>query len=194
MVGFFPSAHYDWNDFAQYVASNFSKQDIGAKEISRDELTLTVLKAQALKILQFLRDDSACRFTQLIDMTATDYQKPPNRFAVVYHLLSLDYRRFLRVKVFTDIDLPVPSASAVYPAANWYEREIWDMFGIAFSSHDDLRRILTDEAFCGEPLKKDFPLSGEKILRYDENRGLFYYEPVSDDRFVVNRSKITELG
>lgn len=185
--------HKNLNDFADYIAVHFSRQDILERKIENDELTLSVLKSELLEVLEFLRDDPACKFNCLLDVTAADLQVSPNRFVVVYHLLSTVFERCIRLKIYTDLDLPVVSASAVYPAANWYEREVWDMFGIAFSNHDDLRRILTDESFRGEPLKKDFPVEGEKKLRRDLKTGEFYYEPVNSEK-DLNLSKVTELG
>lgn len=181
-------------EFAEYVESHFSKQDLFGRAIENGVLTYDVLKSEFLTVLQFLRDDPACKCDCLLDVTALDTRRDADRFVLVYHLLSTVYERVVRLKIRTDSDLPVASVMSVYPAANWYEREIWDMFGIAFSEHDDLRRILTDEGFHGEPLKKDFRLSGERVLRFDQARGMFYYAPVKDTENAENLSKITELG
>lgn len=181
-------------EFAAYVESHFSKQDVFDRKIENGVLSYGVLKSEFLTVLQFLRDDPACKCDCLLDVTALDTRRETDRFALVYHLLSTVYERVVRLKIYTDFDLPVVSVTSVYPSANWYEREIWDMFGIAFSEHDDMRRILTDEGFHGEPLKKDFRLSGERVLRFDATRGMFYYTPAKNGEDVKNQSKVTELG
>ena len=116
-------------------------------------------------------------FKQLIDLTAVDYPERSKRFDVVYHLLSIQFNQRIRVKVETDEDTPVPSAVEVYPAANWFEREAWDMYGIFFSDHPDLRRMLSDYGFQGFPLRKDFPVMGYVECRYSEEEGRVIYEP-----------------
>lgn len=131
-----------------------------------------------IELLMFLRDDQKCQFKQLIDITAVDYPERPQRFEVVYQLLSLTNNRRIRVKVAADEYTPVPSVTSVYPSAGWFEREIWDMYGVLFSGHPDLRRILTDYGFDGHPQRKDFPLTGYVELRYDEVQKRVVYEPV----------------
>jgi NADH-quinone oxidoreductase subunit C len=131
-----------------------------------------------VKLLTFLRDDSQCRFETLVDICACDYPTEAERFEVVYHLLSMRLNQRIRVKVRTDENTPVPSATAVFPVANWYEREAFDMYGVLFSDHPDLRRILTDYGFEGYPLRKDFPLTGRVEVRYDESQKRVVYEPV----------------
>jgi NADH-quinone oxidoreductase subunit C len=121
-----------------------------------DELTVTAKRDDILTLLTFLRDDSQCRFETLVDICGCDYPMEAERFAVVYHLLSMRLNQRIRVKVRTDENTPVPSAIGVFPVANWYEREAFDMYGIVFSGHPDLRRILTDYGFEGYPLRKDF--------------------------------------
>ncbi|NOT40025.1 MAG: NADH-quinone oxidoreductase subunit C [Alphaproteobacteria bacterium] len=142
------------------------------------ELTLTAAPDTLVGLLTFLRDDQACRFSQLVDICGADYPNRPKRFDVVYHLLSLHLNQRVRIKVETDEATPVPSAAAVWPAANWFEREAFDMYGIQFSDHPDLRRILTDYGFTGYPLRKDFPLTGFVEVRYDDEQKRVVYEPV----------------
>ncbi|HEY7798419.1 MAG TPA: NADH-quinone oxidoreductase subunit C [Hyphomonadaceae bacterium] len=142
------------------------------------ELTLTAPRDGIIKLLTFLRDDSQCRFETLVDICACDYPTEAERFEVVYHLLSMRLNQRIRVKVRTDEATPVPSATAVFPVANWYEREAFDMYGVLFSDHPDLRRILTDYGFEGYPLRKDFPLTGRVEVRYDESQKRVVYEPV----------------
>ncbi len=151
------------------------------------ETSLTVPAEGLAQTLAELRDDSELAFNQLIDLAGMDYSQHAGgesrgpRFAVVYHLLSLPKNHRLRARVFcADDDFPVvESATAVWPAANWFEREAFDLFGIAFAGHDDLRRILTDYGFVGHPFRKDFPLSGNVEVRYDPQRRRVVYEPVS---------------
>ncbi len=142
------------------------------------ELVLTAQAAHIVPLLTFLRDDEACRFTQLMDVTAVDYPARPARFEVVYSLLSLTKNRRIRVKLAVEEGVGVPSACEVFPAANWYEREVWDMYGVFFMYHPDLRRILTDYGFEGHPQRKDFPLTGYVELRYDDDQKRVVYEKV----------------
>ncbi len=151
---------------------------IGKVEIIRGELILHVERASIVPVLTFLRDDPRCRFTMLVDIAGVDYPERAERFEVVYNLLSLPLNRRIRVKLSTDEDTPVPSVTGVFNAAGWYEREAWDLFGIFFSDHPDLRRILTDYGFEGHPLRKDFPLTGYTEVRYDETQKRVVYEPV----------------
>ena len=125
-----------------------------------------------------MRDDTQCQFEQLIDICGVDYPERAKRFDVVYHLLSPRRNQRIRIKCETDADTPVPSVVDVFPAANWYEREAYDMYGILFSGHPDLRRILTDYGFQGFPLRKDFPLTGYVEVRYDDDQKRVVYEPV----------------
>lgn len=142
------------------------------------ELTLTVERDQIGRVLRFLRDDGRCRFEVLIDICGVDYPERAQRFDVVYHLLSPRLNQRIRVKLSTDEAEPVASAVEIFSAANWYEREAYDMFGILFSGHPDLRRLLTDYGFQGFPLRKDFPLTGYVEVRYDDERKRVVYEPV----------------
>jgi NADH-quinone oxidoreductase subunit C len=151
---------------------------ITSMNVTLGELTLNVARDGMVKLLTFLRDDSQCRFETLVDICACDYPTEAERFEVVYHLLSMRLNQRIRVKVRTDENTPVPSATAVFPVANWYEREAFDMYGVLFSDHPDLRRILTDYGFEGYPLRKDFPLTGRVEVRYDESQKRVVYEPV----------------
>jgi NADH-quinone oxidoreductase subunit C len=144
-----------------------------------DELTLTAEAAGILRLLTFLRDDPECRFTMLMDLCGADYPSRPRRFDVVYHLLSLAGNQRIRVKIETDEATPVASAVGVYAAANWFEREAFDMYGILFADHPDLRRILTDYGFSGHPLRRDFPLTGFVEVRWDDEQKRVVYEPVT---------------
>ena len=146
--------------------------------ITRGELTLMVAREQIARVLTGLRDDSQCLFEVLIDICGVDYPEREKRFEVVYHLLSPRRNRRIRVKCETDAETPVPSVVDVFPAANWFEREAYDMYGILFSGHPDLRRILTDYGFQGYPLRKDFPLTGYVEVRYDDAQKRVVYEPV----------------
>ncbi|GJD36493.1 NADH-quinone oxidoreductase subunit C [Methylobacterium aerolatum] len=146
--------------------------------IAFGELTLVVQASNIVFALTYLRDDPACAFRCFIDLCGVDYPQREKRFDVVYHLLSLRHNARIRVKVQTDEVTPVPSIIEVYPAANWFEREAYDLYGILFSGHPDLRRLLTDYGFEGHPLRKDFPLTGFVEVRYDQDEGRVVYEPV----------------
>jgi len=146
--------------------------------IDYGELTLAVEAADIIRILTFLRDDPESRFTLLLDICGVDYPNRAHRFDVVYHLLSIERNQRIRVKVQTGENVAVPSAVSVHPGANWFERETFDMYGILFSGHPDLRRILTDYGFTGFPLRKDFPLTGYVEVRWDDEQKRVIYEPV----------------
>lgn len=153
--------------------------EVISSTVAYGELSITIRPDHIVKVLTFLRDNVDCHFRQLVDITAVDYLERAKRFEVVYHLLSLTQNQRIRVKLDVAEDEPVPSATGVFKAAGWYERETWDMFGIMFSDHSDLRRILTDYGFSGHPLRKDFPLSGHVEVRYSEEEKRIVYEPVS---------------
>ena len=142
------------------------------------ELTLTIDPGRNIDVLKFLRDDPAGQFVSIIDISGADYPEREKRFDVVYHLLSPKLNRRIRVKVMTDEETPIASATAVWPGADWYERETYDLFGVLFEGHPDLRRILTDYGFDGHPLRKDFPMTGFVELRYDDQEKRVRYEPV----------------
>lgn len=156
-------------------------------ELSRDEVTVTVGADAYLDVMQILRDAPEARFEQLLDLCGVDYRDYGDgrwegaRFAAVSHLLSVSLNQRVRVRVFcTDDDFPVlPSVTALWNSANWYEREAFDLYGIVFEGHADLRRILTDYGFIGHPFRKDFPLSGHVEMRYDAQRQRVVYEPVT---------------
>jgi NADH-quinone oxidoreductase subunit C len=152
--------------------------DVLTSAVEHNQLIVTVPGASIVSVMTKLRDDPQFLFEQLIDVCGVDYPDRPQRFEVVYALLSVSLNRRLRVKVLTDEDTPVPSVVGVYPSANWFEREAWDLYGIFFSDHPDLRRILTDYGFDGHPLRKDFPLTGYVELRYDPDQRRVVYEPV----------------
>ena len=162
--------------------SDFLDAAIGADllgvEIAYDQLSLQIARSSLLRVLTLLRDDQNCQFKQLVDITAVDHPEQAERFVVVYNLLSLKQNQRIRVKLTTDERTPVASASGLFSSAIWLEREVWDMFGIFFTDHPDLRRILTDYGFEGHPLRKDFPLTGFKEVRYDEEQKRVVYEPV----------------
>ena len=147
-------------------------------EVSFGELTLHAESANIVEVLTFLRDDAECRFVCFIDICGADYPEREKRFDVVYHLLSPYKNQRVRVKVQAGEEGTVPSAIPVFPAANWYEREAFDLYGILFSGHPDLRRILTDYGFSGHPLRKDFPVTGHVEVRYDDEVKRVVYEPV----------------
>jgi len=147
--------------------------------IDNGEMTLHAKRADIVSVLAFLRDDPICKFQQLIDLCGVDYPARERRFEVVYHMLSLTHNARIRIKVTTDEDIPVHSVVELFPNSEWYEREAFDMYGIAFDQHPDLRRILTDYGFEGHPLRKDFPLTGFVEVRYDEERKGVIYEPVN---------------
>ncbi len=142
------------------------------------ELTVTARSDQIVHVLRTLRDDPECLFTQLTDLCGADYPNRSQRFDVVYHLLSMQMNLRLRIKVATDANTPVPSVVDVFPCAEWFEREVFDMYGVTFSGHPDLRRILTDYGFSGYPLRKEFPLTGFVEVRYDDEQKRVVYEPV----------------
>ena len=142
------------------------------------ELTIQAKASEIVSLLTFLRDDPRCLFTTLVDICGADYPERAQRFDVVYHLLSMRLNQRVRIKVETDEQIAVPSVSGVFPVADWFEREAFDMYGILFSGHPDLRRLLTDYGFQGFPLRKEFPLSGHVEVRYDPEQERVVYEPV----------------
>jgi NADH-quinone oxidoreductase subunit C len=164
----------DLNALAEHIAAKTG----AAPVLAFGELTLTSDAERINEVLQFLRDDPECRFVCFIDLTAADYPEREKRFDVVYHLLSPHKNTRVRVKVQVGETDVVPSALATFKAANWFEREVFDMYGIMFSGHPDLRRILTDYGFQGHPLRKDFPTTGYVEVRYDDEAKRVVYEPV----------------
>jgi NADH-quinone oxidoreductase subunit C len=160
-----------------HVASALPEDVIGG-EIAYGELMLTVRRDAVVRVLTFLRDDPQCLFRQLSELCGADYPDRAERFDVVYNLLSLKHNRRIRVKVHASEDTPVPTVTGVYRGAGWSERETWDLYGVYFADHPDLRRILTDYGFEGHPLRKDFPLTGYVEVRWDEEQKRVIYEPV----------------
>ncbi|MDB5509376.1 MAG: hypothetical protein JWL93_1845 [Hyphomicrobiales bacterium] len=162
--------------------ADVTRKALGALALSVEtaygEVTVTAEASRILEVLTRLRDDPACLYICFIDITAVDYPARERRFDVVYHLLSPRHNQRIRIKCETDEMTPVPSAVSVFPAANWYERETYDMFGVFFSGHPDLRRMLTDYGFEGYPLRKDFPMTGYVEVRYDDEQKRVVYEPV----------------
>ena len=146
--------------------------------VAYGELMLTARAEAVPKLLVFLRDDQNCQFKQLVDVTAVDHPDREARFTVVYNLLSLRQNQRIRVKTAVAEGATMASVTPVFSSANWFEREVWDLFGVFFSGHPDLRRILTDYGFEGHPLRKDFPLTGHVEVRYDADQKRVVYEPV----------------
>ena len=149
-----------------------------ANEISYSELTLSIERDAIVAVATFLRDDAKCRFISFTDVTAVDYPERDERFDVVYHFMSPHLNQRIRIKLTTDDTMPVPSITGVFRGADWFERETYDLYGVLFSGHNDLRRILTDYGFDGHPLRKDFPVTGFVQVKYDEERKRVVYEPV----------------
>ena len=150
-----------------------------AYDVSFDELNINVVPSNIVGLIEFLKSDRSCRFSSLVDITAVDYPGREKRFEVVYHLLSMYENHRVRLRTWVREEDFVASIIEVHPSANWFEREIFDMFGILFTGHPDLRRLLTDYGFRGHPLRKDFPTTGYTELRYDEAEKRVVYEPVS---------------
>ena len=148
-------------------------------DIALDELTIDVAPSNIEGFVEFLRNDATCNFSTLVDITGVDYPERAKRFDVVYHFLSMYQNQRIRLRCALREDEMIPSITNVHPSANWFEREVFDMFGIVFSGHPDLRRILTDYGFRGHPLRKDFPTTGYVEVRYDEELKRVVYEPVS---------------
>lgn len=165
------------NDLSSYLAEKLGAR-LDHAVVAYGELTLSVAANDIVEVLGFLRNDVQCQFISFIDICGADYPARNKRFDVVYHLLSPRQNQRIRVKVQADEDTMVPSATSVYPGADWFEREAYDLYGILFSGHPDLRRILTDYGFEGHPLRKDFPLTGFVEVRYDDEAKRVLYEPV----------------
>jgi NADH-quinone oxidoreductase subunit C len=162
----------------EHVATSLPGAVLG-QSLAFGELTLLLDPANLIETVTFLRDDPACQFICFIDTTAVDYPEREKRFDVVTHLLSPKFIRRIRLKVETDERTAVPSLVDLFPAANWFEREVWDLFGVYFSGHPDLRRLLTDYGFDGHPLRKDFPMTGYVEVRWDDEQKRVVTEPVT---------------
>ncbi len=165
------------NEFLDYLKTTYPNHVLEAAIIN-NEMVVTTDAAHVVELLTQLRDNPNCLFVQLIDVCGVDYPDRAQRFEVVYQLLSLKHNSRIRVKVATDEQAPVPTVQHVFSSAKWFEREAWDMYGINFADHGDLRRILTDYGFEGHAQRKDFPLTGYVELRYDEEQKRVVYEPV----------------
>ena len=164
-------------DLGDYITAAMP-QDVLRHEIINDALVLHARRDAIVQILTYLRDQPTCKFKLLVDVCGVDFPERENRFDVVYNLLSLTQNQRIRVKIQTDEKTLVPSVTGIFSSANWYERETWDLFGIPFSDHPDLRRIMTDYGFEGHPLRKDFPLTGYVEVRYNDEQKRVVYEPV----------------
>jgi NADH-quinone oxidoreductase subunit C len=151
---------------------------VTGRSLAYGELTITAQAADIVKVVAFLRDDPRCQFISFIDVTAVDWPAREKRFDVVYHLLSPKQNTRIRVKIQTDEATAVPSIISVFPGADWFERETWDLYGVMFTDHPDMRRLLTDYGFEGHPLRKDFPLTGFVEVRYDDEQKRVVNEPV----------------
>ncbi|VAV94458.1 NADH-ubiquinone oxidoreductase chain C [hydrothermal vent metagenome] len=165
------------NDMGQAIAEAL-ENEVHGYEVAFGELTIKARADKIVSILTYLRDEASFKFVQLTDICGVDYPERSRRFDVVYHLLSLKNNIRVRIKVLANDEVPVPSVVGVYPVANWYEREVWDMYGVMFDGHPDLRRLLSDYGFQGHPLRRDFPLTGYVELRYSEEERRVVYEPV----------------
>ena len=175
-------ADTDLTSLGELVAAG-SNGAVTAFGVAFGELTVHAPADRIVEVLNFLKDDPRLQFTQIIDLCGADYPQRPLRFDIVYHLLSMTKNRRIRIKVQTDEDTPVPSVAGVFPAADWFEREAFDMYGVFFSGHPDLRRLLTDYGFHGHPLRKDFPMTGYVEVRYDSDLKRVVYEPVKSVEF-----------
>ena len=165
------------SELGEWLAAKQAKAVIDWS-VTLGELTVQVEPEAFSSFMGYLHDNAKCKFHQLIDICGVDYPARAQRFEVVYHLLSTANNQRIRVKLVTDENTPVPSLVSLYPAAGWFEREVWDMCGVYFSGNPDLRRILTDYGFDGHPLRKDFPLTGYVEMRYDAEAARVVYEPV----------------
>ena len=163
------------------VAKEAIKKNCNPIEISDDfnQLQISISADQILDVVDFIKNDEACEFRQITDIAGVDFPDRQKRFDVIYHFLSFKHNSRLRIKIIIGEDESIPSITSIFPAANWFEREAFDMYGIQFRDHPDLRRILTDYGFEGYPLRKDFPLSGNVEIRYDEIDKKIIHEPVN---------------
>jgi NADH-quinone oxidoreductase subunit C len=165
------------NELSTYLGEKLTGR-VNNAVLAYGELTISVEPGDLIGVATFLRDDAGCQFISIIDVCGADYPSRAKRFDVVYHLLSPKQNLRIRIKVQADEETLVPSLTSVYPGADWYERETYDLYGVLFSGHPDLRRILTDYGFEGHPLRKDFPLTGFVEVRYDDEAKRVIYEPV----------------
>ena len=166
------------NELGEMITLSHPDSVVG-HTVTHGELTITATVSGLRVLVTHLRDNAACSFTTLVDITAIDWPERDQRFDVVYHFLSMTQNQRIRVRLAVSEDEIVPSITDLHPSANWFEREVFDMYGVMFSGHPDLRRILTDYGFRGYPLRKDFPTTGYTEVRYDETQKRVVYEPVS---------------
>ncbi|KAI9326990.1 hypothetical protein BDR26DRAFT_876205 [Obelidium mucronatum] len=166
-----------YHEYGQYIASALPRF-VQQFSVYKDELTIYVPPSGVIPVMTFLRDNTNTQFKQIVDICGVDFPTRANRFEVVYHLLSVRYNTRIRVKTYANEVSPVPSVTPLFNGANWFEREAWDMYGIFFEGHPDLRRILTDYGFEGHPLRKDFPLTGYVEVRYDDEKKRVVAEPL----------------
>lgn len=167
----------DLMDLKAYLSEKLGDK-LDQAEIAFEELNLTTSASNVVSVLKFLRDDVQTQFVAIVDICGVDYPERAKRFDVVYHLLSPRQNMRVRVSVATDANSPVPSVVEIFPGADWFEREAYDLYGILFTGHPDLRRLLTDYGFEGHPLRKDFPVTGFTEVRYDDEQKRVVYEPV----------------
>ncbi|NBC20880.1 MAG: NADH-quinone oxidoreductase subunit C [Alphaproteobacteria bacterium] len=170
-------ASENYADLAAHLEQALKGAFLGHR-VAHGELTVRIDRDKIIEAVKFLREDRLCLFETLIDICGVDYPERAERFDVVYHFLSMRMNHRIRLKVATDEDTPVASLTGLFPGADWFEREAFDMYGIQFSNHPDLRRILTDYGFEGYPLRKDFPLTGHVEVRWDDLEKRVVYEPV----------------
>lgn len=175
---FDPVQRQNLTDFGQYVAECLPKFVQKVQLTAGDELEILIDPSGVIPVVSFLKNHHNAQFASLIDMAGVDMPTRKNRFEIVYIMLSLRYNSRIRIKTYTDELTPLDSITPIFAAANWYEREIWDMYGVFFTNHPDLRRILTDYGFQGHPLRKDFPLTGYYEVRYDDELQRIVQEPV----------------
>jgi NADH-quinone oxidoreductase subunit C len=165
------------SELGDYIAKALG-ESVESWNISFGELNVSLKPADIIEAMRFLRDDDRTGFISFVDLCGVDYPERDQRFEVVYHLMSPKHNTRIRLRISTDEETPVPSLTGIYPGAEWFEREAYDMYGILFTGHPDLRRILTDYGFDGYPLRKDFPLTGHVETRYDDELKRVVYEPV----------------
>ena len=165
-----------------------------SSSINNDELSIKIEEVNLLEVVQFLKSNENCKFRQLIDIAGVDYPQNEKRFELVYLLLSHQYNIRIKILIKFQIDQNISSLTKIFPSANWMEREVFDMYGVKFKNHPDLRRILTDYGFKGHPLRKDFPLTGFNEVRYSEEEKIVVYEPVKLEQNYRNFDFESPLG
>lgn len=184
--------HKTQEELGHFIEQHFAKQDILNVSVKHHVLTMIILRSTLLRIMQFLRDDPICKFSQLIDITAVHYPEKQDCFTIVYQLLSPSLNQRICIKMTTDKDVSVASVTGLFPSANWYEREVREMFGISFDGHPDLRSLLTYEGLTAHPMLKNFPLEGIYTLKYDSNQGKCEF--VKKEKIRINASAAVDLS